>query len=65
MSYKLLFFVLVRLLDWSIEQMDVKTAFLYGKIDTDVYMELPPNIRQQHPGKICKLNKPLYGLKQS
>ena len=53
MSYKLLF-VLACLLDWSIEQMDVKTAFLYGKIDTDVYMELPPNIRQKHPGKILQ-----------
>lgn len=64
MSYKLLF-VLACLLGWSIEQMDVKTAFLYGMIDTDVYMELPPNIKEQHPGKICKLNKALYGLKQS
>jgi peptidoglycan hydrolase-like protein with peptidoglycan-binding domain len=64
MSYKLLF-ALACLLGWSIEQMDVKTAFLYGKIDTDVYMELPPNIKDQYPGKICKLKKALYGLKQS
>jgi hypothetical protein len=64
MSYKLLF-VLACLLGWSIEQMDVKTAFLYGMIDTDVYVELPPNIKDQYPGKICRLKKALYGLKQS
>jgi hypothetical protein len=64
MTYKLLF-VLACLLGWLIEQMDVKTAFLYSKIDTDVYMELLPNIKDWYPRKICKLKKALYGLKQS
>jgi len=58
MSYMLLF-VLACLPGWSIEQMDVKTAFLYGKIDAGVYMELPPNIKDQLPRKICKFKKAL------
>lgn len=37
-------------------QMDVKTAFLNGKLNQDIYMEQPG---------VCKLNKALYGLKQS
>lgn len=45
--------------------MDVKTAFLYGMIDADVYVELPPNLQDKSPGKVCKLNKALYGLKQA
>jgi hypothetical protein len=44
MSYKLLF-VLVCLPGWSIEQMDVNTTSLCGKIDVDIYMELPPDIK--------------------
>jgi len=46
--------------------MDVKTAFLYGDIDTEIYVEQPKEvaaIRELY--KVCKLNKALYGLKQS
>ena len=46
--------------------MDVKTAFLYGDIDTEIYVEQPEGmgaIGESH--KVCKLNKALYGLKQS
>ena len=45
--------------------MDVKTAFLYGNIDTKIYIEQPKGmaaIRELY--KVCKLNKALYGLKQ-
>ena len=58
MSYRLLF-VLACLPGWSTEGMDVKTAFLYGNIDAGVYMELPPNIKDHLPGKICKFKKAL------
>ncbi|KAE8822081.1 hypothetical protein HRS9139_10470 [Pyrenophora teres f. teres] len=64
MSYKALF-VLACSKGWHIEQMDVKTAFLYGAIDAEVFVELPPNLRDQHPGKVCHLRKALYGLKQA
>ena len=45
--------------------MDVKTAFLYGDINTKIYVEQPKEIgaiRELY--KVCKLNKALYGLKQ-
>ncbi|SLM39122.1 gag-pol polyprotein [Lasallia pustulata] len=46
------------------EQMDVVTAFLYGLIDKDVYVEYLTGC--EHPkDKVYKLKKALYGLKQS
>jgi hypothetical protein len=50
----------------EIHQMDVKTAFLNGYIDKEIYMEQPEGFIT--PGKencVCKLNKSIYGLKQS
>ena len=53
-------------LDFDIHQMDVKTAFLNGNIDADVYMEQPDGfIDTKYPKKICKLRKSIYGLKHS
>lgn len=49
---------------FEIQQFDVKTAFLYGELVEDIYMELPEGV-QADPGMICKLNKSLYGLKQA
>jgi hypothetical protein len=46
--------------------MDVKTAFLYRKIDAEVYVELPSNLKSKYSvNRVCKLNKALYGLKQA
>jgi hypothetical protein len=61
MSYKAIF-AMAAAYDWEIEQMDVKTAFLYGDIDTEIYMELPSGCGVSGT---CRLNKALYGLKQS
>ena len=45
--------------------MDVKTAFLYGNIDTKIYIEQPKGIGAIGKlYKVYKLNKALYGLKQ-
>ena len=50
----------------SIHQMDVSTAFLNGVLKEDIYMEQPDGYKVK--GKehlVCKLQKSLYGLKQS
>ena len=65
MSYKALF-ALAAALDWDLEQMDVKTAFLYGAVEEVIYMIQPTGFKsRQHPHKVCRLKKALYGLKQS
>lgn len=49
---------------WDIIQLDAKNAFLNGKLDYDVFLEIPPGTTK---GEECvwKLHKSLYGLKQS
>lgn len=47
-----------------IKQFDVKTAFLYGNLQEDVYMDQPQGFADG-TGRICKLMRSLYGLKQS
>ena len=50
----------------EVHQMDVKTAFLNGLIDCDIYMSQPESfIDPDRPNFVCKLNKSIYGLKQS
>ncbi|KAL0882308.1 hypothetical protein ABMA27_000825 [Loxostege sticticalis] len=45
-------------------QLDIKTAFLYGELEEDIYMSVPEGISCKEK-QVCKLNKSLYGLKQS
>ena len=42
---------------------DVDSAYLHGKIDHDIYIELPEGYRKQD--KVAKLNKALYGLPEA
>jgi hypothetical protein len=49
-----------------LHQMDVKTAFLNGQLDEDIYMKQPEGfIDSRNPDHVCKLKRALYGLKQS
>ena len=52
--------------DYEIWQMDVKTAFLNGHLSEDVYMTQPEGfVDPKNAGKICKLQRSIYGLKQA
>lgn len=49
---------------YFIQQFDVDTAFLNGKLEEDIYM-LPPEGTDVNDDEVCKLNNSLYGLKQA
>jgi hypothetical protein len=46
--------------------LDVKTAFLYGEIEEEIYLEQPEGyVRAGQENSVCRLQKCLYGLKQA
>ncbi|KAI3668197.1 hypothetical protein L6452_43274 [Arctium lappa] len=52
--------------DFIVYQMDVKSAFLNGKLNEEVYVEQPPGFYDpKHPNYVYKLDMALYGLKQA
>jgi hypothetical protein len=51
---------------WKLHQMDVKTAFLNGVIEEEVYIEKPQGFEvEDRKSHVCKLKKALYRLKQA
>jgi hypothetical protein len=57
---------LAALEDWDIKALNVKTAYLYGSLDKEIYMDQPEGyIKKGQERKVCCLLNSLYGLKQS
>ena len=51
---------------FTVYQMDVKTAFLYGEIKEEIYVDQPPGfVDSKFPNHVYKLDKALYGLHQA
>jgi len=52
--------------DWELHSMDVKTAFLNGVLEEEIYMECPEGVLEEPDGdRVCRLIKAIYGLRQS
>nr|GFC27921.1 hypothetical protein [Tanacetum cinerariifolium] len=61
-----LFLVYAAHKDFTVYQMDVKTAFLNGILKEEVYVGQPPGfISKQYPDHVYAIDKALYGLKQA
>nr|GEU96212.1 retrovirus-related Pol polyprotein from transposon TNT 1-94 [Tanacetum cinerariifolium] len=61
-----LFIVYAAYKSFIVYQMDVKTAFLYGPLKEEVYVNQPDGfVDPYHPDKVYRLKKALYGLKQA
>lgn len=52
--------------DWEIHQIDIKSAYLNGLLDEEIYMEQPKGFEiLGKENKVCRLRKAIYGLKQA
>ena len=51
--------------DYEIWQMDVKTAFLNGYVEEEIYMEQPKGFESEDSSKVCKIKRSIYCLKQA
>ncbi|GKF68573.1 putative ribonuclease H-like domain-containing protein [Tanacetum coccineum] len=61
-----LFLAYASFMGFIVYQMDVKSAFLYGTIEEEVYVTQPPGFKDlDHPNKVYKVVKALYGFHQA
>ncbi|GKB77180.1 putative ribonuclease H-like domain-containing protein [Tanacetum coccineum] len=61
-----LFLAFASYMGFTVYQMDVKSAFLYGTIEEEVYVHQPPGfVDLAYPNKVYKVIKALYGLHQA
>nr|GFA22330.1 retrovirus-related Pol polyprotein from transposon TNT 1-94 [Tanacetum cinerariifolium] len=61
-----LFLAYASFMGFTVSQMDVKSAFLYGAIDEEVYVMQPPGFQDpESPAKVYKVEKAMYGLHQA
>ncbi|GKB77197.1 putative ribonuclease H-like domain-containing protein, partial [Tanacetum coccineum] len=61
-----LFLAYASFMGFLVYQMDVKSAFLYGTIEEEFYVTQPPGFKDpDHPDKVYKVVKALYGLHQA
>ncbi|GJV91639.1 putative ribonuclease H-like domain-containing protein [Tanacetum coccineum] len=61
-----LFLAFASFMGFTVYQIDVKSAFLYGTIGEEVYVHQPPGfVDLAHPNKVYKVIKALYGLHQA
>lgn len=52
--------------EWDVHQMDVKSAFLNGTLEENVYIDQPTGyVKKGEEYKVCHLKKALYGLRQA
>lgn len=57
---------LAAVMDLEMIQLDIKTAFLYGVLEEEIYMEQPEGfVIPGRESEVCRLLKCLYGLKQA
>jgi Reverse transcriptase (RNA-dependent DNA polymerase) len=56
---------LAALKKWHIQGLDIKTAFLYGELNKELYMEQPEGFKVKgQEGRVMRLKHAIYGLKQ-
>ena len=59
-----LLFALAALENWHKTTLDIKTAFLYGQLDKEIYMEQPEGFKVKgQEFKVLRLHHAIYGLK--
>nr|KAJ0188935.1 hypothetical protein LSAT_V11C900504880 [Lactuca sativa] len=61
-----LFLAYASYMNFIVYQMDVKTAFLHGVLEEEVFLNHPPGfVDKDHPDYVYRLDKAVYGLKQA